>query len=241
MVLKKKDFIEVEFTGRIKGGEVFDSNSVEELEKLHAGHNHPIERKPLVFCLGEGMFLKGVDNFLIGKEVGEYTINLSPEEAFGKRDPQSIRMIPLKNFQGHNLNPIPGSVFNFDGKLAKVLTVSSGRVIVDFNNPLAGKSVEYKIKVLKKVENMNEKIKALNEFFFRSDFNFKLEGEKIELDVPKEIEKFAELFRDKYHEILGLKLVLKEALEKPIEKKESEVKEAVENIKEKKSVSSKKK
>ena len=38
MALKKKDFIEIEFTGKIKGGEVFDSNIKKDLEKL----NHTI-------------------------------------------------------------------------------------------------------------------------------------------------------------------------------------------------------
>jgi len=222
MVLNKKDFIEIEFTGRIKGGEVFDSNVVEELRKLHTGHNHPIEKKPLIFSLGEGMFLPGVDKFLVGKDIGEYEISLSPENAFGKRDPKSIRMIPLKNFQGHQLNPIPGSVFNFDGKLAKVLTVSSGRVIVDFNNPLAGKTVEYKIKVLRKVEDVNEKVKALNNFFFQSDLEFKIDGEKLEIEIPKGAKKFAELFKDKYKDLLGLTLEAKEVEGKENLKKDKE-------------------
>lgn len=156
------------------------------------------------------MFVRGVDNFLIGKEVGEYQISLSPEEAFGKRDPKEIRMIPVKNFHDHKLNPIPGSVFNFDGKLAKVLTVSGGRVIVDFNNPLAGKNVEYKIKILRKVEDLNEKIKALNEFFLRKEYEFVVEGKKLILSVPKEIKKFVDFFKDKYMDILGLDLEFEE-------------------------------
>src|SRR3989339_2289241 len=104
MVLEKKDFIEVEFTGKIKDGGVFDSNIKKDLEKLHEGHDHPIETKPFIFPLGEGMFVKGVDKFLLGKEVGEYDIPLSPEDAFGKRDPKEIRTIPIKSFEDHNLN-----------------------------------------------------------------------------------------------------------------------------------------
>src|SRR3989344_5391231 len=84
MALQKKDFIEMEFTGRIKDtGDIFDSNVKEELDKLHVsqGHSndHVHETKPLIYCLGEGMFLEGVDNFLIGKEIGKYVIGLSSE------------------------------------------------------------------------------------------------------------------------------------------------------------------
>ncbi len=186
MALQKKDFIAIEFTGRVKGGEVFDSNVKEHLEKLHSGHNHPVETRPFIFCLGEGMFLKGVDKFLIGKDLGEYDLSLNPEDAFGKRDPKLIQMVPLKTFKDSNLNPIPGSVFNFDGRIAKVLTVTSGRVIIDFNNPLAGKGVEYKIKILKKIDSLDEKIKSLNEFFLGSqELKFNVSGEKILIEIPQ--------------------------------------------------------
>ena len=63
MVLEKKDFIEIEFTGKtLNDGKVFDSNIKENLEKLHTGHNHSIEAKPFIFALGQGMFLKGIDD-----------------------------------------------------------------------------------------------------------------------------------------------------------------------------------
>ena len=64
MAFQKKDFIEIEFTGKVKDGEVFDSNIKENLEKLHEGHDHEVKTNPLIFCLGEGMFLKGIDDFL---------------------------------------------------------------------------------------------------------------------------------------------------------------------------------
>lgn len=224
MALKKRDFIEIEFTGKIKDGKIFDSNVKEDLEELHHGHNHPVETKPFIFPLDEGMFVKGVDKFLIGKEIGEYKIPLNSEEAFGKRDPKAIRMIPLKNFRDHNINPIPGSVFDFDGKLAKILTVSSGRVIADFNNPLAGKSVEYKIKILRKVDDIGEKVKALNGFFLRQDFKFEIKDKKLILNVPKGFKQFAELFKEKYKEILELELEVNEVESTPPEKNKESLK-----------------
>jgi len=111
------------------------------------------------------MFLKGVENFLIGKDIGNYNLNLEPEKAFGKRQQQFIQMISMKIFKEKKLNPFPGAIFNFDGKMAKVLSVSGGRVLVDFNNPLSGKSVNYKLKILRKIDDMNEKTRALIDFF----------------------------------------------------------------------------
>jgi FKBP-type peptidyl-prolyl cis-trans isomerase 2 len=73
------------------------------------------------------------------------------------------------------VRPIPGYVFNFDGKLAKILSANGGRVRVDFNNPLAGKTVIYSLNVKRVVSDLNEKIKSLNEFLFQREFSFKLE------------------------------------------------------------------
>lgn len=222
MTLQKNDFIEIEFTGRIKDGEVFDSNIAEELKKLNSSQ----KAKPFIFPLGQDMFIKGVEEFLIGKEIGAYEIDLKPEKAFGMRNPSFVQMIPLKVFIEHRINPIQGAVLTFDNRLGKVLTVSGGRIMVDFNNPLAGKELIYNIKILRKIEDINEKIKALNEFLFRKDFKFTLSDRKLILEVDKEFKPLVELFKDKFKEILGLDLEVKEEEVKgKEEKKEVENKE----------------
>lgn len=218
MVLKKKDFIEIEFTGRIKDGGVFDSTKKSELEKSGIKGNP----KPFVFSLGEGMFLEALDNYLIGKEIGDYTIELKPEEAFGKRDPKQLQMVPIKVFYEHQIRPIPGASFNFDGRVAKVLTVSGGRVMVDFNNPLAGKEVIYDIEIKKNIENLEDKVKSLNDFFFRKEVSFKIEDKKLIMELDKNMKKYFELFKEKYKEILGLEIVFSET-EKEEESKKEEI------------------
>jgi len=216
MTFQKNDFIEIEFTGRIKDGEIFDSNVSEDLKKLNSSQ----EPKPFVFCLGQDMFLKGVEEFLLGKDIGNYEIDLKPEKAFGLRNPSMIQMIPLKVFIEHKVNPIPGAVLTFDNRLGKVLTVSGGRIMVDFNNPLAGKEVVYKIDILRKVDDINEKVKSLNEFLFRRDFKFEINDKKLILEVNKGFKVFVELFKDKFKEMLGLDIEVKE-IEKKKEEKET--------------------
>ena len=209
---RKKDFIEIEFTGRVKNGEVFDSNIKEDLAELHAGHSHSIDSEPLALCLGEGMFLKSVEDFLIGKSEtpATYEINLTPEQAFGKRDVKLIQKIPLRIFREQKINPIPGFAFNFDGRIGRVLASSGGRVIVDFNNPIAGKDVVYKIKILRKINDLHEKAKALIKFLFREDLKFEIKENKIILEVEKPAIEFVKLFKDKFKEMLDLELETKE-------------------------------
>ncbi len=206
MKLKKKDFIEIEFTARVKGGEIFDSNIKEDLENMELRS----KAKPFVFCLGEGMFLQGVEDFLIGKELGKYKIELSSENAFGKRNPNLIQMMPIKIFEGQKVNPVPGAMFNFDGRLGKILTVAGGRVMVDFNNPIAGKDVEYDLRVLRKIEDINEKVRALIDFLFKRDLKFEIQDKKLIVEVEKSMTKFVEMFKDKFKEILGIDLEVKE-------------------------------
>jgi FKBP-type peptidyl-prolyl cis-trans isomerase 2 len=206
MKLAKKDFIEIEFTGKVKDtGEVFDSNIESEIKKAELN----TRAKPFIFALGEDMFLKGVDEFLIGKEIGEYKIELSPEKAFGRREAKLVQMIPMKVFHEQKLNPITGAVFNFDGRIAKVLTVSGGRVMVDFNNPIAGKDVIYNINVKRKIEDRDEKIKAMNQFLFRQDFKFEVKDKKITVEAPKPFKQFIVMFKDKYKDIFDLDIEVK--------------------------------
>ncbi len=215
MKLQEKDFIEIEFTARIKDGEIFDSNIKEDIEDTEL----KTKAKPFVFCLGEGMFLPGVEDFLIGKEIGEYRIELLPEKAFGKRNANLIQMMPSKVFSEQNINPIPGVMFNFDGRIGKILTVTGGRVMVDFNNPIAGKEVIYDLKILRKVEDINEKAKALIDFLFKKDLKFEINEKKLILEIEKPMKQFVEMFKDKFKDMLGLELEVKETEEKKTEGK----------------------
>ena len=204
MVLKEKDFIEIKFTGKVKDGEIFDSNIKEDLEKIQT--QNPVEAKDFIFCLGQGMFLKSLDDFLIGKLETEkdYDIVLPPEKAFGNRDPGLIQRIPSRIFKEHKIAPFPGITFNFDGRAGKVLTVSGGRVMVDFNHGLAGKDIEYKIKLIRKVIDEKEKIKSLNDFFFRKSLNFEVKENKLIFNLNKEdaqLKNLIELLKDKYKEM----------------------------------------
>jgi len=222
MTFQKNDFIEIEFTGKTKEGEIFDSNIKEDLQKLHQGHDHEIPAKPFIFCIGQGMFLKSVEDFLIGKNLGAYKIELEAEKAFGKRLLQLVQMVPSKFFKEQKINPFPGATFNFDGRIGKVLTVSGGRVMVDFNNPLAGKDISYQVKVLRKVEDLNEQLKSFIDFLFRQDLKFEVKNKVLTIFAGPKLTKFIELFSEKFKEIFSLELKVEEIKE---EKKENVAKE----------------
>lgn len=201
MQVQKNDFIEIEFTGKANG-EVFDTTHKEEAKKIGI----EADVKPVIVSVGNEMLLKGLDENLEGKEIEkQYSIKISPEKAFGSRNPSLIKTIPMKVFKEKNMNPVPGLTLQMDDYLAKILSVSGGRVTVDFNNPLAGKEIEYDFKVLRKVEDIKEKINALQDFFFRNRFEFTLdEKDKKVIFKEEKLLPFLQIFGAKFKEITGL-------------------------------------
>jgi len=204
-MINKNDFIEIEFTGKITDtNEIFDTN-IEEDAKLANLNLKNI--KPFILSAGHGMLPMGFDEDIIGKEIGkQYTLILKPEKAFGKRNPQMVRMIPAKLFHEQNINPTKGLQLNLDGQLVKVLSSDSGRTLVDFNNPLAGKTVTYNYKINKIIIDQSEKINALQNFFFRKTFEFELKEKKLTFKTDKKYDPLVKILAPKFKEILGLEV-----------------------------------
>ncbi len=207
-IVQKNDFIEIEFTGKANN-EIFDTTDKEEAKKIGLD----ADVKPLIISTGNEMLLKGFDEFLEGKEIGkEYSITLKPEKAFGKRNPSMIKTMPIRIFHEKQMNPYPGMTVQLDNYIAKILSVSGGRVSVDFNNPLAGKEIIYDFRIRRKIEDGKEKINALQDFFFRQRFEFEInEKDKKVIFKKAEIKPFVDIFKDKFKEITGLDFEVEEA------------------------------
>lgn len=206
MKIKKNDFIELEFDGKTNG-EIFDTTNSERAKKMNPNSNS----KPIIICVGTGMLLKGFDENLEEKEIGKkYSIQLKAEQAFGKRNSSLIKTIPLKIFKEKDLQPSRGMVFQLDNNLVKILSVSGGRVIVDFNNLLAGKEVTYDFVIKRKVVEIQEKINSLQDFFFKKRFKFEINNkDKKIIFLEKEATPFIRIFEKKFKEILGYALEIK--------------------------------
>ncbi len=212
-MIKKNDFVEISFTGKITNtNEVFDTN----IESEAKAANFKTEGiKPLILSVGHKMLPDGFDADLIGKEEGiGYEIALKPEQAFGKRNPQLVRMIPTKHFHEQKINPIRGMQISLDGQLVKVLSSDKGRTLVDFNGPLVGKQVTYSYQINRIVTDQKEKINALQEFLFHQIFEFEVKDKVIIFTIPKEAEQFIKMLSPKFKEILGLKIETKAVEEK---------------------------
>ncbi|MEK6840058.1 MAG: peptidylprolyl isomerase, partial [Nanoarchaeota archaeon] len=172
MKIKKGDFIELDYIGRIKeDGRIFDLTSVE-IAKKEGLYQEQQQYGPRVICVGEGQIVRAIDTYLEGKEMGTYTLSLVPDQAFGKKNAKLMKIVPITMFHKQKIRPFPGLQINMDGYMGIVKTVSGGRVIVDFNHPLAGRNVIYELIVKRVVTDVKEKIKAHLHTLFGKDIEF---------------------------------------------------------------------
>ncbi len=157
-IIKEHDFVEVDYTGKLIDGAIFDT-TLSDVARKNNLYSEKALYQPASICVGEGQLLQGLDKHLVGKEVGRsYTAVLQPEEAFGKRDIHQMKIVPMSTFNEHKVPPQPGLQINVDGEVGVITKVSGGRVIVNFNHPLAGKEVKYEFTVRRRIDDKKEQV-----------------------------------------------------------------------------------
>ena len=219
--MQTNDFIRVVYSAKIK-------ETGQELDKT--GDN------PVPVIVKPGFVIKGLEEALLQMNVNEKkTIEIPPEKAFGARNPKLIRLVPIAEFIKHNTKPQPGMFVQADRFRGKVLSVSGGRVKVDFNNPLAGKTLIYDIEIKEKVETVENKIKVLFEIFTAADkdkIKINVKDKEVEIEIPPLVNSlFKKKIADEIINILNFeKVKYVEVFEKPKEEdKKPEEKPKTEN------------
>lgn len=162
MPFEKGDFVLIDYVARVaETGEVFDT-TLEEISRREGMYKEGEIYEPKLVVIGEGWVLKTLDEALLNLELEKTaTIEIPPEKGFGNRDPDKVKMYPLRKFLAQGITPRVGMRIEVNGKVATVRSVGAGRVQLDFNPPLAGKTLIYEVTIKKKLETVEEKIKAL--------------------------------------------------------------------------------
>ena len=134
--MKKGDKVKVHYTGTLNDGTVFDSSEGKE---------------PLEFTIGEGHVIPGFENGIMEMRLNdEKTIKIEAKDAYGERDERMVVAVPRSKFppeieaggqlllKGPEGQRIP----------AKIKEVKDSEVIIDLNHPLAGKELNFRVKVV---------------------------------------------------------------------------------------------
>jgi peptidylprolyl isomerase len=191
MALQKGDFILLDYIAKVKEtGEVFDT-TIEEIAKKERLYKEGEIYEPKLVVIGEGWVLKALDESLTNMDVGKTeTIEIPPEKAFGARDPEKVRRVPLRHLTAKGITPTLGMRLEYDGKMATVRAIGAGRVLLDFNPPLAGKTLVYEVTVKKKLETPEEKIAALIHRRIPTveveKFKFTIKAKNVSIEMPEE-------------------------------------------------------
>ena len=109
-------------------------------------------KPPLEFVFGEPNILPALQKNVAGLKSGDHKkFTLTPAEGFGQPNPKALVQIPRANF--HNSKVEKGMTFTTTGKNGRPLNgiveeVKKDVVMINFNHPLAGKTVTFDVEIL---------------------------------------------------------------------------------------------
>ena len=191
MTLEKGSFILIDYIAKVKEtGEVFDT-TIEEIAKKEHLYKEGEIYEPKLVVIGEGWVLKSLDESLVSMEIEKpNSVEIAPDKAFGQRDPEKVKRVSLRHLTDKGINPTLGMRVEYDGKTATVRALGAGRVLLDFNPSLAGKTLVYEVTVKKKLETKPEKASALIHRRIpgveESKFKLGIKAKTASIDMPEE-------------------------------------------------------
>lgn len=162
LVVKDNSYVLVDYTIRVKEtGELVDTTLESEAEKAGMKDASKVY-EPRLVIVGKGLLLKAVEDELVGMKPSEKkSFEIAPEKAFGLRDPANVRTIPIRKFKDADTHLHVGAVVNIEGRQGVIRAIGSGRVQVDFNHYLAGKTLVCDVEVKSILTDDLEKVKNL--------------------------------------------------------------------------------
>ena len=190
--VNKGDFIMVDMTGSsVETGEVFDTSS-EETAQAEGLYEEGRTYGSRLVIVGDGYVLRGLDEKLPGTTFDEEVeIEIDPQDAFGERNPDDLETVPYRVLRSKGINPYVGAELEIDGRSAIVRSVGAGRVQVDYNHPLAGRKIVYKLKVVEHITDEKDIMRALLGRRFlgieTKEFKLKKTKKKLRIGIPDQI------------------------------------------------------
>ena len=111
------------------------------------------EGEPVRFLFGEPGVLAALQDAFLGKAAGEdFSVTIPAASAYGRRYPDRVRRVPLKQLGIKGRTVRPGQMVNLPGERgsrpAVVLKAGKFNVDVDTNHPLAGRDLTFDVTIV---------------------------------------------------------------------------------------------
>lgn len=190
--MKDGDFVYIDYVGKVKdSGEIFDITN-EQTARKEDVWKEAFKYGPVPVVVGADFVLPGLNDALKEMKIGENKkVEIKPDRAFGERNPEYVKLIPEARFKEQNVDMEVGQFVTINRLRGKVLSMDGGRVRVDFNHPLAGKTLAYDLTVVGKIEDAAEKVQALVYYFVGVDkegVDVVVKGKEIEVEFKNKID-----------------------------------------------------
>ena len=183
MTVAEGDFIRLSYTGKADD-RTFDTTD-EETAKEAGIHNPSAVYGPVMIRVGSRHVVVGLDDAVIGKEAGESgEVEVPPEQAFGPHDDTRMESVSIAKFPE---KPRIGIQVELENREGTVVNLIGRRAIVDFNHPLAGKTITYTYKVESIAESTEEKIRGLIHLYTQREMDVAVEGATVTIFLPPAI------------------------------------------------------
>ena len=184
MAVKNGDFIRIDYTESVDGQVVATTDK--EVATAKGIFDEEGQYGPHLIVVGSGQLVAGMEEDLLGKEIGySGKVEIPPEKAFGTHDPKNVEIIPINKFK--EKKPAPGMRVGIENKVGTVTRIIGIKVSVDYNHPLADKTIVYEYKILESIEDRSEKLKSLIKTFAKLDLESKIEDDVATIIVPWEL------------------------------------------------------
>lgn len=129
--------VSLEYTLKLADDEVVDTN---------------VGQDPLTYTQGSGQLITGLESELEGMAVGESKhVTVSPKDGYGSVNPQAFQEVPKENIPAEAMK-VGTELIGRDaqGRVVRprVSEIKEKTVVLDFNHPLAGKTLYFDVKIL---------------------------------------------------------------------------------------------
>ena len=191
--IERGDIVRIEYDLWIKDDDILFETTHKELAEEQGITEEDAVYEPIPLIVDEGKAVKGLYNSILSAQVGqEYDLEVPPDEGLGNRDPKLVEWHMMNEIRRQKLEPVVGEKITIKDKSGKertgtVTMVSPRRVRVDYNNPLAGKTLKYKYRIDSKATEPEEKVATILEIDFgrKEDFVIDSEGDSVDIKLPE--------------------------------------------------------
>lgn len=162
----------------------------EEIAKEHEMHQEGRSYTPMVCIVGTGNLIAGFESALKEAKVGkEVEVEIAPADAYGEKDASLVETISIDKLRRAVQDPNSlylGAPVNINGRQGYLSYLAAGRARIDYNHPMAGKTLKYVFTVIKEVKGKEDKVLGLLESNSgHSGFEVSFKGDDLSIILPQ--------------------------------------------------------